>query len=267
MAPINISAIKAIDVHGHVGCYDRGQRREQDRWFSGNAARVVELADRAGVGLTVVSALEALMPFGGDPLRGNELVVQAVADQPKLRFWAVLHPTVDGCYQQVEQLLKHPACCGIKIHPDAHHYQITDHGDAMFAFAARHKTVVLTHTGQYGSNPEDFIPFADRYPEMKLILAHLGNDDHSMHRQVFACRRAHRGNVYVDTSSANSIINGLLEAAVADLGHDRLLFGTDTPLYFAPAQRARVEHAFISDEAKRAILHDNAAKLLGLQCS
>lgn len=264
---MNISSLKAIDVHGHIGRYDRGQRREQDRWFSGDAARVLELAGRANIGLTIVSALEALMPFGGDPLRGNEFVVRAVARHRRLRFWAVLHPTVDGCYQQVERLLQHPSCCGIKIHPDAHHYQITEHGDAIFSFAARHKTVVLTHTGQYGSNPEDFIPFADRYPAMKLILAHIGNDEQSLHRQVVVCRRSHRGNVYADTSSANSIVNGLIEAAVAELGHERILFGTDTPLYFAPAQRARIDHAFISDDAKRAILHDNAAKLLGLNCS
>lgn len=263
---MKVADLKAIDVHGHVGRYDRGQRREADRWCSGTAAQVVELADRARIGLTVVSALEALLPFGGDPLRGNEQVVKAVARQPRLRFWAVLHPTVEGSYPQVERLLRHPSCCGIKIHPDAHHYLITERGGAIFEFAARQNTVVLTHSGQYGANPEDFIPFADRHPNVRLILAHLGNDEGSLHRQAFACRRSRHGNVYVDTSSAASIQSGLIESAVADLGHERILFGTDTPLYFAPAHRARIDHALISDVAKRAILQGNAARLLRIRC-
>ena len=115
--PASTAALPAIDVHGHVGRYDRGAQRRQDRLMSGSAAQVAELARRANIGITVVSALEALMPFGGDPLRGNEVAVTAVAEQPALRFWAVLHPTVAGSYRQVEELLAHPACCGIKIHP------------------------------------------------------------------------------------------------------------------------------------------------------
>ena len=260
-----IPALRAIDVHAHVGRYDRGEQRRQDRLMSGSAAQVAELARRANIAITVVSALEALMPFGGDPLGGNELAVAAVAEQPSLRFWAVLHPTVAGSYRQVEELLTHPACCGIKIHPDAHHYLISEHGAAIFGFAARQGAVVLTHSGDYGASPEDFVPFCDVHPELRLILAHLGHDPSSMHRQVYACRRARHGNVYVDTSSAKSIRSGLIEAAVADLGPGRLLFGTDTPLYFPPAQRARIDQALISDAAKRAILVDNAASLLGLQ--
>lgn len=39
---------------------------------------------------------------------------------------------------------------------------------------------------------------------------------------------------------------------------DRLLLGTDTPLYHAGMQRARIETAEIPDDAKRLILHENA---------
>ena len=185
------------------------------------------------------------MPFGGDPLRGNEVAVRAVAEQtaphqPAKLLVAVLHrralrrplplpsclvraafaPTVAGSsYRQVEELLAHPAGCGIKIHPDAHHYLISEHGAAIFDFAARQRAVVLTHSGDYeGASPEDFVPFCDAHPELRLILAHLGHDPDSMHRQVFACQRARHGNVFVDTSSAKSIRSGLIEAAVADLG-------------------------------------------------
>jgi hypothetical protein len=96
-----------------------------------------------------------------------------------------------------------------------------------------------------------------------LILGHLGNSaDGNLSRQVYALERAEHGNVYVDTSSANSINSGLIEWAVSQVGAERILFGTDTPLYFVAAQKARIEYAEIDAEAKQAILFDNAARLL-----
>jgi predicted TIM-barrel fold metal-dependent hydrolase len=42
----------------------------------------------------------------------------------------------------------------------------------------------------------------------------------------------------------------------------RLLFGTDTPLYSAACQKARIDTAEIPEDAKRAILFGNAHRLL-----
>ena len=82
--------------------------------------------------------------------------------------------------------------------------------------------------------------------------------------QVRAIQASKHGNVFVDTSSAQNIIPRLIEWAVREVGADRLLFGTDSPLYFAPMQRARIDSADITDQDKRLILHDNAARLLKL---
>ena len=83
-------------------------------------------------------------------------------------------------------------------------------------------------------------------------------------RQVQAIQHARNGNLYVDTSSARSMLSGVIEWAVDQIGPDRILFGSDTPLYWAGAQKGRIETAEISDPAKAAILYDNAAALLGL---
>jgi predicted TIM-barrel fold metal-dependent hydrolase len=67
-----------------------------------------------------------------------------------------------------------------------------------------------------------------------------------------------------DTSSAKSITSNLIEWAVGEIGAEHILYGTDSPLYFAPMQRARIDNADISDRDKRLILHDNAARLFDL---
>jgi len=253
----------AIDVHGHFGRYDRGRDGLGDRLMSADIEIVRRRAAAADIRVTAVSATRALMPYGGDVLAGNEDARRAAEQHDDIRFWAVLDPRLPATYDQVASLLGRPRCAGIKIHPHAHRYEIREHGSAIFAFAAEHHALVLTHSGDPGSYPEDFIPFADRFPNVRLILAHLGNsDDGSLSRQVYAIERARHGNVFVDTSSARSLVSGLIEWAVGEIGPERILFGTDTPLYFAASQKARIDAAEIADEAKRAILAGNASTLL-----
>ena len=71
-----------------------------------------------------------------------------------------------------------------------------------------------------------------------------------------AVQAAKHGNLWVDTSSARSILPGLIEWAVQEIGAERLLFGSDTPLYHVAMQRTRIEMAEISAEAKRLILRE-----------
>jgi len=82
---------------------------------------------------------------------------------------------------------------------------------------------------------------------------------------VVAAAAARHGNVWVDTAAMFAVHSGLLEWAVERLGAERILYGSDSPVFFAPMQRARVEFAEIDDAARRRILHDNAAELFGLE--
>jgi len=264
-SPVSM-AERAIDVHGHVGVYDRGAQNLMDGFFSGDAEEVVHRARSVGIEKTVVSALRALMPYSGDALSGNEESRRGAEEHDELLFWAVLDPRREESFQQVEGLLKHEKCAGIKIHPTEHAYEIREQGARIFDFAARCDAVILTHSGCPGAYPEDFVPFANRHPSTRLILAHLGNsNDDNVTRQVCALLRATSDNVFVDTSSARSMFSGLVEWAVEQVGAPRILFGSDTPLYSVAAQKARIVYADIPDDAKRAILFDNAARLFGLE--
>ena len=255
--------MKAIDIHGHFGPYDRGNRCLSDHMMSGDIEVVRRRAQAADICLTVISALHAFMPYKGDVLRGNEDACEAAEQYSDIRFWAVLDPKIKETYKQVESFLNHPRCKGIKIHPTEHSYEIRNYGDEIFSFASSNKTIIITHSGCQGSYPEDFIPFFNHYQNVSLILAHLGNSvDNNLTRQVCALKRADKGNVYIDTSSAKSINSGLIEWAVSEIGSERILFGTDTPSYFAASQKARIEYAEIDDEAKQAILFKNSAQLL-----
>jgi predicted TIM-barrel fold metal-dependent hydrolase len=48
------------------------------------------------------------------------------------------------------------------------------------------------------------------------------------------------------------------------MGVDRVLFGTDSPLYHTGMQRARIDNGDFTSDEKRQILRDNAMRLFGL---
>ncbi|MCX6624540.1 MAG: amidohydrolase family protein [Acidobacteria bacterium] len=263
---MKISEIPAIDVHAHYGIYLRKGLPLLNRFMTGSAEKVVERARQSGIESTVVSPLLGLLPrFEADAVAGNQEAARVVEETPGLLQWVIVNPKQEETFSQAADRLQHPRCMGIKIHPEEHGYPIAKEGARIFEFAARHSAVVLTHSGEQNSLPEDCVPFANALPEMKLILAHLGCGwDFDQGHQVRAIQASRNGNVYVDTSSMLSIYSGLVEWAVEEIGSTHILFGTDSPLYSAAAQRRRIEAAEISDADKRAILRDNAVALLKL---
>lgn len=111
----------------------------------------------------------------------------------------------------------------------------------------------------------DYVPFADRFPEVRLIVSHLGHGaDGVWDHQVRAIESCKHHNIWTDTSSQMSLLCGLIEWAVGRVGFERILFGTDAPLYSTAAQLARIVHAELPDTVKQAILRDNAVSLFRL---
>lgn len=260
-------AIQAIDVHAHYGdCKMEGVPELQLQMCSGGPQVVLERARLAGTCLTVVSPLLGLMPrLHGDPVAANADAARVAQEHPGIMQWVIVDPLKPDTYAQAADMLESPRCAGIKIHPEEHGYPIAEHGEALFRFAAQHGAVLQSHSGEQNSLPEDFVPFADGYPEVPVIVSHLGCGwDGDLTHQVRAIGRRRAGNIYTDTSSAKSITSGLLEWAVQEIGAQHILYGTDSPLYFAPMQRARVERAEITDEDKHMILRQNAIRVLKL---
>ena len=267
--------IKAIDVHGHYGRYDAvgvamlaqfGADSPFHRFKSADAAEVARRAERVGIEWTIVSPLSGILPRGkASAVVGNDEAFATVPATPGLKQWVIVNPLEEASYAQAEVMLRSPWCVGIKIHPEEHLYPIREYGKRLLEFAVSQNAVVLTHTGGVNSVPADFMPFANALPELKLILAHLGHmDEGDVTLQIRAIQQSKYGNVHVDTSSARSITPNLIEWGVQEIGADRILFGTDCPLYSTAMQRARIDYADLSYDDRRKILSENARKLLKL---
>lgn len=108
------------------------------------------------------------------------------------------------------------------------------------------------------SDPDDTCLLAKRFPNTRVIMAHLTGCGH---RGVLAARGI--DNLWIDTSGASPEA-GIVEHAVANLGSNRVLYGSDLPIRDLPAAIGQVAGADISDADRDAIFYGNATKLLKL---
>ena len=117
--------------------------------------------------------------------------------------------------------------------------------------------LTVDHYVNIPSDSTDYAELAKRFPEAKLIMAHIGGGG-DWRWAIRAVKDT--PNVTIDISgSCNDI--GMVEFAVKELGADRVAFGTDITVF---SSIAKIEYAKISMEEKKNVCWDNAAKLLKL---
>lgn len=109
------------------------------------------------------------------------------------------------------------------------------------------------------SDPVDTAVFARRHPDVTVIMAHLTGFGF---RGILEVKPL--PNVVIDTSGGYPEA-GLIEAAVEHLGADRVFYGSDHPIREHSTAIGRILGAAISAADRKKILHDNAARLLGLK--
>lgn len=136
----------------------------------------------------------------------------------------------------------------------------------VMAAAERHGLVVLQHAWSmtkirqrsFHTDPEDVATLARRWPRVRIIMAHLTGCGV---RGVMAVKDC--PNVVVDTSGAAPEA-GIVEYAVAQLGAERVLYGSDVPIRDFGVALARITGSRLKADTQRKILYDNARALLRL---
>src|SRR5262249_27484813 len=134
---------------------------------------------------------------------------------------------------------------------------IVEHAAELKAVVFQHTWLKITGNLPGESTPMDFAALAARHPRASLICGHTGGDWEQGIRAV----RAHR-HVAVDLGGGDPVA-GITEAAVRELGAERVLYGSDAGGRSFASQLAKVQGAHISEEAKQLIFAGNLKRLLG----
>lgn len=240
---------RPIDIHSHFNHGSRFDCPGDETHLRGieYQEKICLEADIAAVG---ISTYASVLDHPECVAEENEYLHKLIDEKAWVYQWVVIDPRQKETYRQAERMLSHPKVLGIKIHPAYHRYDLADYKDELFGFANRHKAVVLMHPQNIPQMPA----FVDPYPEMKLIVAHLGSIEH-----VDAIANARHGNIYTDTSGGASSKNNIVEYAVERIGSKKILFGTDT--YSFAFQFGRIALSSLSFEDKENILWKNATEL------
>lgn len=247
--------IYAIDIHTHINSgsshdYIPNSKMQDTslQWLQteNDAAYVEKLFCTTFSGAVYTNEIE----------QENEFMQKLASENDSLYFYVVIDPRNENTFAQAEKMLLSKKCVGIKIHPSNHKYTLDEFGDKIFSFAKRFKAIVLIHPD---ADAEYILPFADNYPDVTFIMAHVGT--FNIDSYINAVNKAKHGNVYTDTSGRASTYNNVIEYFVSKAGSEKIMFGTD--MYSVGYQRGRIEYAVISDEDKENILRKNAEILFG----
>lgn len=243
-----------IDIHSH---FNIGSKIDcpENNIHKRNFSFMMEDYDNLGISVGAFSPYSSVLSGGEKGIFDDNVSMKNFSENnEKVYQWLVLDPRQEKLFAQIKEMIKGPKVLGIKIHSLYHNYDILEYGDKIFSFANELKCFVLMHNDKIPA----MVNFANKYPDMNLIIAHLGSEEH-----VEAIRRAKHGNIFTDTSGAASNLNNIIEYAVEKVGSKKIFFGTDT--YSCGFQVGRIQYARISDKDKENIFYNNAKKYFANQ--
>lgn len=220
--------------------------------------------DMRALGIVRAVVLPFDLPVGA---RNAESILAATQRYPELLPFGSVHPYDRGIEDRLAAQ-RGAGALGIKLHPNGQ-FIAPDHPRTVHLCGrcGAHGLPVLFHCGPVGIEPKaaERRSQVARYeraiaenPDTTFVLGHSGALQHDV-----ALRFADQ---YPNTHFELSCLGlGALRQVLAAVPADRLLYGTDWPFYHQALTLARVLIATEGDPAlRRAILHDNAAALFGI---
>jgi len=237
-----------IDAHVHLGVL---------RNFRATADDLLRWADRAGIDKMVVSHLGAIF---SDMRAGNAELATAVRAHPdRIIGYASFTSAYYGraVLDELERCAQDYGMRGLKIYSANKRSVAEPYLLPIVERAAALGWPILAH-----ADAREIGWLARQVPQATLLIAHLGEGVEGNMWQTLAMARE-CPNVVLDLT-ASQIYAGSVEACVAAVGAERVVFGTDMPLLEPEVQIQKVYGSEISEEMRRLILGGNAARLFGL---
>jgi len=262
---------RIIDAHCHIypPAIARKAAANTGRFYGGLPATcdgtvetLLKIGAQAGISHFLVHSV-ATKP---EQVRSiNEFIAREVESHPGLLTgFGTLHPAsadLDGDIDHLFDLgLK-----GVKLHPDIQKFKLDDFRCLRIYDRCEGRVPLLIHTGdsRYDfSNPNRLLPILKIYRNLTVIGAHFGG--YSIWEQA-AELLAGTPNLYVDCSSTMFALDDEKVAAlIRAYGADRVLFGTDYPMWSPLDEVENFMRLPLTDTERSQILHRNAEKLLGI---
>ncbi len=239
-----------IDMHAHL--WDQDDKE--------NSETIIKVLDTFSIDKVFVSTLQEYYPTKEDVKRYNKKTHDFMMRDSRIGGFIYTDPVHNNCIDVIKKGLDE-GFSAIKLWvsclvDDQRVNQIAE-------FCIKEKLPILTHafkkaSGQlpYETTAIHVRNLALRYPELIIIMAHLGGNSYDGIRCIEDLE-----NVYTDFSG--TIFRGDdISYAVEQIGAKRILFGTDLPTGCLQCI-GQVEGADLTNEQKDLIYYKNTQRILG----
>lgn len=237
--------MKIIDGHAHIG-YIGGWA---DVGITGE--ELIAQMDRFGIEKTVLCHED------------NEVTLDMMGKYPGRIVGAVY---VNPMNQSTVDAMEHYFVLGfkaVKLNPLRHAYCADSEVlDPILDKAEAAGVPVCIHSG----HPPYSLPWqigllAERHPGVKVMMIHMGHG-HGVYIDAALKMARKYPNIYLEMSGMP--MPSKIREAYETVGHDRIMFGTDTPFHDPSVELQKVLVSGVDEEGIARILYDNAAAFFGV---
>ncbi len=262
-----------IDVHTHIWPQKIAVRAADNivnyynlpRQGDGSAESLFEGAkDFTSIRFVISSA--TLRPDRAHAMVGNDFIIDSANSDSRFIPLCSFHPFM-GYDEAVSELERCKAlgAKGIKIHSDFQKFYVDDQNAMeIYKEAARLELPILFHVGDKNtdfSTPKRILNILEKQPELTIIAAHMCGYSVWDEAEKYLIGTP----VYTDTSEALLGMDGAgLYRLIEKHGTDKVMFGSDFPLWRTDFAFEQIEAIGLSEEEKEIIYSGNAKKVFGL---
>jgi uncharacterized protein len=209
----------------------------------------------------------------GRIIRRNQWTCDIETENPRLVAFPSIDPIMgqESMVKEIEDRVSRNQIKGLKIHPaEGGFFPDEKILWPMYEAAQRLGLPVISHGGAFAADqeytkPERFSRVLGHFKDLTLVVAHLG----LLYWDESVRLAENYRNVYFDTSAAihgDDVEKSLTDAGAVELirkiGVDRVMFGSDFPWYHPGRSLKRLMGMPFSDPEKKAILSENAIRIL-----
>lgn len=233
--------------------------------LDGTAAGLLRSGGSAGVDMFLVQSVATV---SAQVTSINDFIADCVKKYPgKFIGFAAMHPDFEDVSAELDRAVS-LGLRGVKLHPDFQQFNADDEkAMVIYEAAAERKLPVLIHMGDSRtdfSKPKRLARVLERFPELDVIAAHFGGwSEWDSAAEVLGGQVY--GHLWTDCSSSLYAMSPEHAKRLIDAyGADRVLFGTDYPMWTAKEELERFDKIPLTVGEREMILHENAERLLKL---
>ena len=258
-----------IDFHTHIypckiaakAAKAIGEFYDAPMVYNGLVEELLKSGAKIGVDKYVVHSA-ASTPSQVEPV--NNFIHSQVLEHPEFIGYGTMHTAYENFEAELNRL-NDIGLRGVKFHCDFQKFQADcNEMDPIYEVCSNLKLPVIFHAGdsRYDfSGPKRISNVLIKHPDLTVIAAHFGGYT----EWDKACEYLVGKKVYFDTSS--TLWKLPLEKAnmmIKKHGYEKILFGSDFPMWDHADELSRFNMLDLNDEERKAVLGENAARLLGI---